>query len=67
MVHEVICVLVRLSRLSAVQERARLEAGVGKALRAEDGALDAPFFGSRVEKFMSQRQMVAEDHAHQFQ
>lgn len=54
MVLEVIYVLVGLSRLSAVQERSRLEAGVGKELWAEDGALGAPFFGSRVEKLVTQ-------------
>lgn len=47
-----------------MQERSRLEAGVGKELQAEDGALRAPFFGSRVEKLISQRQMVTEDLMH---
>lgn len=64
MVPEVICVLVWLSRVSAACERSKLEAGIGKEFRAEDGPLGAPFFGSWVEKPMSHRQMLAEDLMH---
>lgn len=47
-----------------MQERSRLEAEAGKELQAEDEALGAPFFGRRVEKLISRRQMVAEDLMH---
>lgn len=46
-------------RLSAVQERSELEPGLGKGLWVEDGALDVPFFSSRMYKL--RRLLVAEN------